>query len=81
MVVGLWSKDHGPRTGDYTGLVPEIIVELAEGRTVDQKRELVKGITDVVVRVCSVDAEAVVVIIHENPKTDKAKGGVLFSER
>ena len=61
--------------------MPEIIVELAEGRTVDQKRAIVKGITDTIVRVCEVDPEAVVVIIHESPRTDKAKGGVLFSDR
>ena len=61
--------------------MPEIIVELAEGRSVDQKRALVKDITEAVVRNCGVDREAVVVIIHENPKTDKAKGGVLFSDR
>ena len=61
--------------------MPEIIVELAEGRSVDQKRALVKDITEAVVKNCGVDREAVVVIIHENPKTDKAKGGVLFSDR
>jgi 4-oxalocrotonate tautomerase len=41
----------------------------------------VKEITDAVVRNCAVTADAVTIIIHENPKTDKAKGGVLFSER
>jgi 4-oxalocrotonate tautomerase len=61
--------------------MPEVIIELAEGRSVDQKRALVKDITDAIVRNCNVAAEAVTVIIHENPKTDKAKGGVLFSER
>jgi 4-oxalocrotonate tautomerase len=61
--------------------VPEVIVELAEGRTVEQKRTLVREITDTIVRVCEVDPEAVVVIIHENPRTDKAKGGFLFSDR
>jgi 4-oxalocrotonate tautomerase len=61
--------------------VPEIIVELAEGRSVEQKRRIVKGITDTIVSVCEVDPEAVVVIIHTNPRTDKAKGGVLFSDR
>jgi 4-oxalocrotonate tautomerase len=61
--------------------MPEIILELAEGRTTEQKRQIVKEFTDTIVRVCGVDREAVVVIIHENPKTDKAKGGVLFSDR
>jgi 4-oxalocrotonate tautomerase len=61
--------------------MPEVIIELAQGRTTDQKRALVKEITDAVVRTCNVAADAVTVIIHENPSTDKAKGGVLFSER
>lgn len=61
--------------------MPEVIIELAEGRSVDQKRALVRDITDAVVRNCNVPADAVTVIIHENPRTDKAKGGVLFSER
>lgn len=61
--------------------MPEIILELAEGRTLDQKRAIVKGFTDTLVEVIGVDREAVVVIIHENPRTDKAKGGVLFCDR
>jgi 4-oxalocrotonate tautomerase len=61
--------------------VPEIILELAEGRTLDQKRAIVREFTDTMVRVCGVDPQAVVVIIHEIPKTDKAKGGVLFCDR
>jgi 4-oxalocrotonate tautomerase len=61
--------------------MPEIILELAEGRTIEQKRQIVKEFTETMVRVCGVDPEAVVVIIHENPRTDKAKGGVLFSDR
>jgi 4-oxalocrotonate tautomerase len=61
--------------------MPEVIIELAEGRSLDAKRSLVKDITDAVVRNCNVSPDAVTVIIHENPRTDKAKGGVLFSER
>jgi 4-oxalocrotonate tautomerase len=51
--------------------MPEIILELAEGRTVDQKRQIVREFTDTMVRVCGVDPQAVVVIIHETPRTDK----------
>ncbi len=29
---------------------------------------------------CDVDPQAVIVIIHTNPKTDKAKGGIPFSD-
>lgn len=53
---------------------------LAEGRSLDQKRGLVKEITDAVVRNCAVKPEVVTVSIMETAKTNKAKGGVLFSE-
>jgi 4-oxalocrotonate tautomerase len=61
--------------------MPEVIVELAQGRTLDQKRALVREINRAVVETCNVPADAVTVIIHENPLTDKAKGGVLFADR
>lgn len=61
--------------------MPEIYVYAIEGRSIDQKRALVKEITDSVVRHFEVDAEAVTVQIVESSKTNKAKGGVLFSER
>ena len=40
-----------------------------------------KDITDAVVRHFQVPADAVMVQILESPKTLKAKGGVLFSDR
>ena len=52
--------------------MPEIYVHAVEGRTLDQKRALVKDITDAVVRHFAVPADAVVVQIMESPKTDKA---------
>ena len=61
--------------------MPEVMINLAEGRSLDQKRQLCKEITDVVVRVCDVDPQSVIVSILEVPKQHKAKGGVLFSER
>lgn len=61
--------------------MPEVIIYAVEGRTVDQKRALAKEITGAVMRHFEVDAEAVVVQFVEAPKTSKAKGGVLFSER
>jgi 4-oxalocrotonate tautomerase len=51
-----------------------------EGRTLEQKRGLVKDITEAFVRNYGAAADAVTVQIVEAPKTDKAKGGVLFSE-
>jgi len=61
--------------------MPEIHVYAAEGRSLEQKRQLVKDITDAVVRNFTVPPEMVVVQIIEAPKTLKARGGVLFSEQ
>jgi 4-oxalocrotonate tautomerase len=61
--------------------MPEIQVYAAEGRSTDQKRELMKEITESVVRIFSVPADYVVVQIIEAPKTMKSRGGVLFSEQ
>lgn len=61
--------------------MPEIYVYALEGRTVDQKRSLVKDITDAVVRNFKVAPDAVMVQVMESPKDSKAKGGVLFSDQ
>ncbi len=61
--------------------MPEIYVHAVEGRTIDQKRALVKDITEAVVRHFKVPAQAVMVQIVESPKDNKAKGGFLFSDR
>jgi 4-oxalocrotonate tautomerase len=61
--------------------MPEIYVHAVEGRTLDQKRALVRDITEAVVKNFNVTADSVMVQIVESPKHNKAKGGVLFSER
>jgi 4-oxalocrotonate tautomerase len=60
--------------------MPEVYVHVIEGKTQDQKRALCKDITDAVVKHFAVPAEAVIVSIMEASKTDKSKGGVMFSE-
>ena len=61
--------------------MPEIHVFCAEGRTPDQKKKLMKGLTDAMVESFGVSADVVTVQIFETPKTDKAKGGIPFTER
>ncbi len=61
--------------------MPEIHVFCAEGRTPEQKKKLMKGLTDAMVESFGVPVDAVTVQIMESPKTDKAKGGVPFTER
>jgi 4-oxalocrotonate tautomerase len=60
--------------------MPEVYVHAVKGRTLDQKRALVKDITDAVVKNFSVPADVVTVGVVESEPTAKAKGGVLFSE-
>lgn len=61
--------------------MPEVIVYAVEGRSIEQKRALVKDITDAVVKNFGAAPEAVTIQIVEASRTDKAKGGVLFSDR
>jgi 4-oxalocrotonate tautomerase len=60
--------------------MPEVIVYLIEGRSLDAKRALVKDITDAVVKNIGAPAEAVTISLVETPKTAKGKGGVLFAD-
>ena len=61
--------------------MPIIIVEALEGRTVDQKRGLVKDVTEAVMKNFNVGAEAVSIIIHEFPQENLGKLGKLRSEQ
>jgi 4-oxalocrotonate tautomerase len=61
--------------------MPEVVVYAVAGRSAEQKKNLMKDITDAVMKHYSVPADAVIVQIVEASKTDKAKGGVPFSER
>jgi 4-oxalocrotonate tautomerase len=60
--------------------MPEVIVYLIEGRSIESKRELVKDITAAVVKNIGAPPEAVTISLVETPKTAKSKGGVLFSD-
>jgi 4-oxalocrotonate tautomerase len=61
--------------------MPEVVVYAMSGRSLEQKRGLVKDITDAVVKNLGAAPEAVIVSLMETPSDSKAKGGVLFSER
>ena len=59
--------------------MPVVTVEMWEGRTIEQKKQLVEGITSVIVKM-GVPAAAVHIIIKDNPKHNWATGGKLASE-
>ncbi|MCD6088339.1 2-hydroxymuconate tautomerase family protein [Candidatus Bathyarchaeota archaeon] len=49
--------------------MPVVIVEMWEGRTDEQKEELIRGITEAFERI-GVPAEALNIIIHDVPKAN-----------
>ena len=57
--------------------MPTVIVEADEGRTIEQKRGLVKDITDAVCKYYKVPPEAVTILLHEQKKENRAKAGKL----
>jgi 4-oxalocrotonate tautomerase len=80
MNAGTGTQCPAPDTAQESRM-PEVYVHAVKGRTLEQKRALIKDITDAVVRNFAVPIEAVMVEIVESEPTAKAKGGVLFSER
>ena len=60
--------------------MPVVIIEMWEGRTVEQKRQLAEGITSAFVKI-GTSQETVHIIMKDNPKHNWAIGGKLASER
>jgi 4-oxalocrotonate tautomerase len=57
--------------------MPLVIVYADEGRAIEQKRGLVRDITDAVCKNFNVPPEAVIINIREGKKENRAKGGKL----
>ena len=65
-------------TGDT---VPNVTIEWLQGRTLDQKRKVIAGITDLLVDVAEARKEAVQVTFVEMSKEDWGRGGLLGIDR
>jgi 4-oxalocrotonate tautomerase len=61
--------------------MPRIIVQSIVGRSVDQKRELTRRLTEVVVEVYRVAPETVTIYIEEVPAENFSRAGVLAVDR
>lgn len=61
--------------------MPTIRVEMFEGRTPEQKKALVKALTQAAVDTLGSKPESVDVILFDIKKTEWASGGVLWSEK
>ena len=61
--------------------MPTIRVEMFEGRTPEQKRNLVKALTQACVETLGSKAESVDVILYDVKPSEWATGGVLWSDK
>jgi 4-oxalocrotonate tautomerase len=59
--------------------MPVVTIEMWQGRTPEQKKKLVEGITEAFVRIGTAK-EKVTVILKDNAKSNWAEGGKLASE-
>ena len=60
--------------------MPSIRIDLFEGRTPEQKQNLVKAITQAVVDTLGGSPESVDIILYDIKRSDWATGGKLWSE-
>jgi len=60
--------------------MPEVYIYTLEGRTIDEKKALVRDITDAMVKHFKAKPDKVIIQIVEAQKHNKASGGVLLSE-
>jgi len=61
--------------------MPIVQVEILPGRSVEQKRAMVKEVTEALVRTISCRPEAVKIIIREMSKENAAEGGVMYIDK
>jgi 4-oxalocrotonate tautomerase len=61
--------------------MPRIIVQSIAGRSVEQKRELARRLTEVVIDVYRVEPSTVTIFIEEVPPENFARSGVLAVDR
>lgn len=60
--------------------MPVIRVNMFKGRTVEQKRELARVLTEGFVQVCGGKTESVWIVFEDTDKSDWAMGGDLCSD-
>jgi 4-oxalocrotonate tautomerase len=61
--------------------MPLVVVKMLEGRSVEQKRRLVREITNVVVKYTGAPEEQVDVMIEDYPRENWAKAGILYYDK
>jgi len=61
--------------------MPIVQIDLVEGRSLEQKREMVKRVTEAIVDTAKCPIEAVTIVLREAPTQHIAKAGVLMSDK
>lgn len=61
--------------------MPVVTVQMAAGRSPEQKRRIVEDFTATLVAVLKVDPADVTIFVQELPRDHIGRGGVLLSER
>ncbi|MPM48923.1 2-hydroxymuconate tautomerase [bioreactor metagenome] len=61
--------------------MPIVQIDMLEGRTVDQRRELVKRVTEAISESADCPPSAVTIIIREMDKEHLGQGGVLRADK
>ena len=61
--------------------MPYVTIVLREGRSVEQKREMVRAVTEAIASTTGAKPEAVHIIVHDLPGHNLAHRGVLLSDR
>jgi 4-oxalocrotonate tautomerase len=61
--------------------MPTLRVEMFEGRTVEQKRQLARELTDACVRVLGGSPDAVDILFYDIRRQDWSTSGTLWSDR
>lgn len=62
-------------------IVPNVTIEWLQGRSLDQKRKVIAGITDLLVDAADARREAVQVTFIDMSKEDWGRGGLLGIDR
>jgi 4-oxalocrotonate tautomerase len=61
--------------------MPYVTIVLREGRSVEQKREMVKAVTEAIARTTGAKPDSVHIVVHDLPAHNLAREGILLSDR
>lgn len=61
--------------------MPRIIVQMVEGRSLERKRALVKGLTEATAEALQISPERISIVLHEVQEDQLAHNGVLWCDR